>query len=416
MALDVIWTAEFAEAGWIKPWEGERRSAAEEGKLEGPLETVALPGPDLGDPVHQQHPAALVSQGPGRPPAGRLHLGRDDRPGGRERHGHRGAGRAVRGPGRLDQRADRGRRRPDRRTRTARRRWTRAPSGRPRSRASSRLAGAAAGPVDQPRGRGAHRLRVGPLRLPDQLHVHLPERRGDRGLPGEDRLGPLPAHREGASRASPPLGGFNLAVSEFSNNPDLAFEAAECLANEDHQALAAELGGLPPTTESVYEEEKVTKAFPFADLLRESIDNAAPRPVTPAYSDISLAIQKTFHPPDGVEPDRHRGEAARPDRQGRSRGRSSDGGRHDLRADRPAAQEEAHDRPREGRAQARLDAVRAGGDRDAGRDRLSDRLRVLPVAAEVRPALPRRQGVRRPVELRRRAHLEHLVVGRRSPR
>jgi hypothetical protein len=24
--------------------------------------------------------------------------------------------------------------------------------------------------------------------------------------------------------------------------------------------------------------------------------------VTPAYSDISLAIQKTFHPPEGVDP------------------------------------------------------------------------------------------------------------------
>jgi multiple sugar transport system substrate-binding protein len=92
-------------------------------------------------------------------------------------------------------------------------------------------------------------------------------------------------------------------VSEFSESPELAFQAAECLANEDHQALAAELGGLPPTTESVYEDEKVQEAFPFADLLRESIDNAAPRPVAPAYSDISLAIQKTYHPPDGVEPD-----------------------------------------------------------------------------------------------------------------
>src|SRR5688572_10480779 len=40
MSLDVIWTAEFAQAEWILPWEGERRSAAEEDKLEGPLETV----------------------------------------------------------------------------------------------------------------------------------------------------------------------------------------------------------------------------------------------------------------------------------------------------------------------------------------------------------------------------------------
>ena len=43
-SLDVIWTAEFAEAGWILPWEGERRSAAEEGKLEGPLKTVDYQG------------------------------------------------------------------------------------------------------------------------------------------------------------------------------------------------------------------------------------------------------------------------------------------------------------------------------------------------------------------------------------
>ena len=53
----------------------------------------------------------------------------------------------------------------------------------------------------------------------------------------------------------------------------------------------------------MYENAKVLKAFPFADVLRESIDAAAPRPVTPAYSDISLAIQKTYHPPDGIDPE-----------------------------------------------------------------------------------------------------------------
>jgi multiple sugar transport system substrate-binding protein len=103
--------------------------------------------------------------------------------------------------------------------------------------------------------------------------------------------------------SQPPLGGFNIAVSAYSKNAELAFEAAECLASPENQALSAELGGLPPTTESVYDDPKVQEAFPFADVLRESIDNAGPRPVTPAYSDISLAIQKTFHPPDGVSPD-----------------------------------------------------------------------------------------------------------------
>ena len=40
IGMDVIWTAELAEAGWILPWEGARRTAATEGKLEGPVKTV----------------------------------------------------------------------------------------------------------------------------------------------------------------------------------------------------------------------------------------------------------------------------------------------------------------------------------------------------------------------------------------
>ena len=106
--------------------------------------------------------------------------------------------------------------------------------------------------------------------------------------------------KDKASR--PPLGGINLGVSKYGETPDLAFEAAKCIASEKHQGDAAELGGLPPTTESVYNTEQVKKAYPFATLLRQSIEAAAPRPVTPAYSDISLAIQKTYSPPDGIDP------------------------------------------------------------------------------------------------------------------
>ncbi len=40
IGMDVIWTAEFAEAGWIKPWEGARADRAREGKLDGPLRTA----------------------------------------------------------------------------------------------------------------------------------------------------------------------------------------------------------------------------------------------------------------------------------------------------------------------------------------------------------------------------------------
>ena len=100
----------------------------------------------------------------------------------------------------------------------------------------------------------------------------------------------------------PPLGGINVGVGNYTKHSDLAFQAALCLAQPKNQAIASEKGGLPPTSEPVYNDPKVKKAFPFSEELRRSIQVAGPRPVTPAYSDISLAIQKTFHPESEVQP------------------------------------------------------------------------------------------------------------------
>ena len=108
---------------------------------------------------------------------------------------------------------------------------------------------------------------------------------------------------EAGEPSKPPLGGINIGVGAFTKNRELAFEAARCLAQPDNQVVASEKGGLPPTTESAYDDPKVKKALPFADLLKESIEDGGPRPVNPAYSDISLAIQKTYHPPTGISPD-----------------------------------------------------------------------------------------------------------------
>ena len=96
----------------------------------------------------------------------------------------------------------------------------------------------------------------------------------------------------------PPLGGINLGVSAYSEKPDLAFRAARCLAQPENQVVAAEKGGLPPTTESLYDDPKVKKAYPFGDLLARVDRGRRAAPGDPAYSDISLAIQKSFHPPD----------------------------------------------------------------------------------------------------------------------
>jgi multiple sugar transport system substrate-binding protein len=104
--------------------------------------------------------------------------------------------------------------------------------------------------------------------------------------------------------SKPPLGGFNLAVSAFSENKDVAFDAAACLAGRESQKTAVELDGLPPSRSDLYTDKAVTKAYPgFAQLVKESIEGSGPRPTTPAYQDVSLAVQRSLHPPDKVDPD-----------------------------------------------------------------------------------------------------------------
>jgi multiple sugar transport system substrate-binding protein len=111
--------------------------------------------------------------------------------------------------------------------------------------------------------------------------------------------------RVDANRPSkPPLGGFNLAVSSFSKNKDIAFDAAACLANGKSQMTATELDGLPPSRSDLYSAKTVTEAYPgFAQLVKKSIEDSGPRPTTPAYQDVSLALQRTLHPPDKIDPE-----------------------------------------------------------------------------------------------------------------
>src|SRR5918912_2110100 len=44
VGMDVNWTAEFAQAGWIKPWTGALAQQATAGDLPGPLNTARYKG------------------------------------------------------------------------------------------------------------------------------------------------------------------------------------------------------------------------------------------------------------------------------------------------------------------------------------------------------------------------------------
>jgi multiple sugar transport system substrate-binding protein len=98
------------------------------------------------------------------------------------------------------------------------------------------------------------------------------------------------------------LGGINLGVGSYGKNQALAFEAATCLRQPMNQIPISLKGGLLPTTASLYNNAELKKAFPFTDILKAEIADGVARPVTPFYSDISQAIQRSLHPERDIDP------------------------------------------------------------------------------------------------------------------
>ena len=103
----------------------------------------------------------------------------------------------------------------------------------------------------------------------------------------------------------PPYGGIGIGVSEYSDDKDLALEAAACLVEPEQQGKNAEMTGNMPASTACYEYPALQEIYP-ADLLQlfqDSVNAAAPRTVTPYWSDVSSSIQSTWHPPASVDGD-----------------------------------------------------------------------------------------------------------------
>ena len=105
--------------------------------------------------------------------------------------------------------------------------------------------------------------------------------------------------RVDADRPSrPPVGGIDLAVSAHSRYKEQAFDAIACLRNRPNQLRNAVKGGLPPTLASLYKDPKLIKGgYPFAAEIFNSLQRGGIRPKTPAYQSVSIAMSNTLHPP-----------------------------------------------------------------------------------------------------------------------
>lgn len=99
------------------------------------------------------------------------------------------------------------------------------------------------------------------------------------------------------------LGGMNYAISTYSKYPEETFEAAMCLRSPEHQLETALAAGDPPVAQSVFEEPEFQESYPMYTVMLEELKNAVPRPVTPVYQNISTLISTNLSPPRDLEPE-----------------------------------------------------------------------------------------------------------------
>ncbi len=116
---------------------------------------------------------------------------------------------------------------------------------------------------------------------------------------------------DASADSRPPLGGINLGVGAYGKHKDEAVQAVRCIASLESQIQYMVKSKNPGARAGVYDDPEVRRIFPMADDIRQSIDDSAPRPKTPYYTDVSTAVQRTFHPPASVDPARAPGQAAR---------------------------------------------------------------------------------------------------------
>ncbi len=91
------------------------------------------------------------------------------------------------------------------------------------------------------------------------------------------------------------LGGSNLAVSSHSDHRETAADLIAYLTSEPVQRRVLTEGALPPVRADLYNDPELVRRHPYLPTLEESILTAEPRPKSPRYDQVSLAVQAVAH-------------------------------------------------------------------------------------------------------------------------
>ena len=123
----------------------------------------------------------------------------------------------------------------------------------------------------------------------------------DSPIKGKFDVTTLPAGSGEGARSAATLGGWNLAVSKYSKNPDAAIELVKWIASPEMQKYRALKASNLPTIQALYDDADIAKEQPIIPRWKEVFLNAVPRPSAPAkvqYNEVSnqfwTAVHKTL--------------------------------------------------------------------------------------------------------------------------
>jgi multiple sugar transport system substrate-binding protein len=120
---------------------------------------------------------------------------------------------------------------------------------------------------------------------------------------------PYPAVRPGEP-AKVTIGGLNLAVSATSRHKAEAFEAIRCLRSPANEKYVSLEGGLPAVRTSLYSDAQFQAKYPMYEIIRRQLTDPAVRLATPAYQSVSTRIAATLAPITRIDPEKTADELA----------------------------------------------------------------------------------------------------------
>ncbi|HSK31167.1 MAG TPA: ABC transporter substrate-binding protein [Candidatus Limnocylindria bacterium] len=109
---------------------------------------------------------------------------------------------------------------------------------------------------------------------------------------GQVGIVPLPAFPGQKSVAT--LGGWQLGISRFSRNPQLAWQFVEYMTSAETQKRIALGTGRGPALRALYRDGEILQKYPQFESHYETFALAAPRPRTPVYLPLSNIMQRYF--------------------------------------------------------------------------------------------------------------------------